>query len=70
VKKFIASVSLAVLICFSFMGLQEVGSTSPDETVVVAPAEKTANATNATAPVEAIPPAEEAIPTEEAVPTY
>ena len=64
-KKFIASVSLAVLICFSFMGLQEVGSTPPDETVVVAPAEETANATNAT-----VPAAEEAAPAEEDVPTY
>ncbi|MDL1962461.1 MAG: hypothetical protein LWX01_12360 [Deltaproteobacteria bacterium] len=64
-KKFIASASLAVLICFSFMGLQEVRSTPPSETTVTAPAEETANATNATAPA-----AEEAAPVEEGVPTY
>ncbi|MCK4425569.1 MAG: hypothetical protein KAV69_02395 [Deltaproteobacteria bacterium] len=61
-KKFIASVSLVVLICFSFMGLQEVGSTPPSETTVTAPAEETANATNATAPAaEEVAPAEEGV---------
>jgi hypothetical protein len=65
-KKFIASVSLAVLICFSSIGLQEVGSTPPSETTITAPAEETANATtNAT-----VPAAEEAAPAEEGILTY
>ena len=62
-KRTIVSVSLAMLMCFGFMGLQEVGSTTPDETVVVI--EETANAT---APAEATPAAEEAVPAEEAAP--
>jgi hypothetical protein len=53
-KKLIASASLVMLIYFGFIGLQEVGSTLPDETVVVAPAEETANAT---APAEEAAPA-------------
>jgi hypothetical protein len=64
-KKFVASVSLAVLICFSFMGLQEVGSTPPSETTITAPVEETANATNATAPAT-----EEAAPAEEGASAY
>jgi len=57
-KRTIASVSLAVLMCFGFMGLQEVGSTTTEEAVIVVE-EETANVT---APVEAVPPAEEAAP--------
>jgi hypothetical protein len=53
-KKLIASASLVVLMCFGFIGLQEVGSTPPEETVVVAPAEETANVT---APAEEAAPA-------------
>ena len=65
-KKLIASVSLAVLMCFGFIGLQEVGSTTTEEAVIVVE-EETANVT---APVEAVPPAEEAAPAEEVAPVY
>ena len=63
-KRTIASVSLAMLMCFGFMGLQEVGSTTTEEAVVVVE-EETANVT---APAEAVPPTEEATPAEEAAP--
>jgi hypothetical protein len=43
-KKFIASVSFVMLIYFSFMGFQKVGSTSPVEMTVIAPAEESAHA--------------------------
>ncbi|RKX58825.1 MAG: hypothetical protein DRP37_07450 [Thermodesulfobacteriota bacterium] len=56
-KRTIVSVSLAMLMCFGFMGLQEVGSTTTEEVVIVV--EETANVT---APAEAVPPAEEAAP--------
>ena len=66
-KRTIVSVSLAMLMCFGFMGLQEVGSTTIEEAVVVE--EETANVT---APAEAVPPAEETAnvtaPAEEAAP--
>ena len=62
-KRTIVSVSFAMLMCFGFMGLQEVGSTTTEEAVVVV--EETANVT---APAEAVPPAEEAAPVEEAAP--
>jgi hypothetical protein len=63
-KKTIASVSLAMLMCFGFMGLQQVGSTTTEESAVVVE-EETANVT---APAEAVSPAEEAAPDEEAAP--
>ena len=64
-KRTIASASLAMLMCFGLMGLQEVGSTTTEEAVVVVE-EETANVT---APAEAVPPAEEAAPAaEEAAP--
>ncbi|PXF59931.1 MAG: hypothetical protein C4B58_01905 [Deltaproteobacteria bacterium] len=56
-KRTIVSVSLAMLMCFGFMGLQEVGSTTTEEAVIVV--EETANVT---APAEAVPLAEEAAP--------
>jgi hypothetical protein len=62
-KKTIVSVSLAMLVCFGLMGLQEVRSITIEEAVVVV--EETANAT---APAEAVPPAEEVAPAEEAAP--
>jgi hypothetical protein len=61
-KRTIVSVSLAMLMCFGFMGLQQVGSTTTEEAVIVVE-EETANVT---APAEAAP-AEEAAP-EEAAP--
>ena len=75
-KRTIASVSLAMLMCFGFMGLQEVGSTTTEEAVIVVE-EETANVTApaveeaATAVEEAATAVEEAVPAapaEEAVP--
>ena len=66
-KRTIVSVSLAMLMCFGFMGLQEVGSTTTEE-AVVAVQEATANVT-ASAVEEVAAAAEEAAPAvEEAVP--
>ena len=65
-KRIILSVSLAMLMCFGFMGLQEVGSTTTEECVIVVE-EETANST---APTEAVPPVEEAVPAEEAAPAH
>jgi hypothetical protein len=65
-KRTIVSVSLAMLMCLGFMGLQEVGSTSIEEDVAVV--EETANVT---APAEATAPAEEeAAPAEEPAPAH
>jgi len=61
-KRTIVSVSLAMLICFGFMGLQEVESITIEEAVVVVE-EETANVTApAEAAEEAVPAAEEAAP--------
>ena len=67
-KRTIVSVSLAMLICFGFMGLQEVESITIEEAAVVVE-EETANVT-APAVEEAATAVEEAVPAVPAVPAH